>query len=126
MQTSLVSVLVASVLTLPFAIATAPSALPGLRASLSVLALGAIGTALAFVIFYRLMLDVGPARASLVSYLAPGVALFYGAVFRDEAITVASVAGLVLILGGVAIASRRRRQPLRKRATAARLSASET
>jgi drug/metabolite transporter (DMT)-like permease len=91
-----------------------------------VLALGAIGTALAFVIFYRLMLDVGPARASLVSYLAPGVALFYGAVFRDEAITLAAVAGLVLILGGVAIASRRRRQPLRKRATAARLSASET
>jgi LPXTG-motif cell wall-anchored protein len=58
--------------------------------------------------------------------LAPGVALFYGAVFRDEAITLAAVAGLVLILGGVAIASRRRRQPLRKRATAARLSASET
>jgi drug/metabolite transporter (DMT)-like permease len=125
-QTSLVSVVTASIMTLPFAIATAPSQLPGLRASLSVLALGAIGTALAFVIFYRLMLDVGPARASLVSYLAPGVALFYGAVFRDEAITVAAVAGLVLILGGVAIASRRRRQPLRKRATAARLSASET
>jgi drug/metabolite transporter (DMT)-like permease len=125
-QTSLVSVVTASIMTLPFAIATAPSQLPGLRASLSVLALGAIGTALAFVIFYRLMLDVGPARASLVSYLAPGVALFYGAVFRDEAITVAAVAGLVLILGGVAIASRRRRQPLRNRATAARLSASET
>jgi drug/metabolite transporter (DMT)-like permease len=125
-QTSLVSVVTASVMTLPFAIATAPSQLPGLRASLSVLALGAIGTALAFVIFYRLMLDVGPARASLVSYLAPGVALFYGAVFRDEAITPAAVAGLALILGGVAIASRRRRQPLRKRATAARLSASET
>src|SRR4051794_11286571 len=125
-QTALVSVVTASVMTLPFAIATAPSQLPGLRAGLSVLALGAIGTALAFVIFYRLMLDVGPARASLVSYLAPGVALFYGAVFLDEPITVAAVAGLVLILGGVAIASRRRRQPLRKRATAARLSASET
>jgi drug/metabolite transporter (DMT)-like permease len=72
-----------------------------------VLALGAVGTALAFVIFYRLMLDVGPARASLVSYLAPGVALVYGAVFRDEAITIAAVVGLVLILGGVAVASRR-------------------
>jgi drug/metabolite transporter (DMT)-like permease len=78
------------------------------------------------VIFYKLIAEVGAGRASLVSYLAPGVALFYGAIFRDEAITVAAVAGLVLILGGVAIASRRRRQPLRKRATAARLSASET
>jgi drug/metabolite transporter (DMT)-like permease len=112
-------------MTLPFAVATAPSELPGLRASLAVLALGAVGTALAFVLFYRLMLDIGPARASLVSYLAPGVALFYGAVFLGEAITVAAVAGLVLILGGVAVASRRR-QPLRKRATAARLSTSET
>jgi drug/metabolite transporter (DMT)-like permease len=125
MQTSFVSIITASLMTLPFALATAPARLPGLRASLAVLALGAIGTALAFVIFYRLMLDLGPARASLVSYLAPGVALFYGAVFLGETITVAAVAGLVLILGGVAVASRRR-QPLRKRATAARLSASET
>jgi drug/metabolite transporter (DMT)-like permease len=125
MQTSFVSIITASLMTLPFALATAPARLPGLRASLAVLALGAIGTALAFVIFYRLMLDVGPARASLVSYLAPGVALFYGAVLNGEAITVAAVAGLALILGGVAVASRRR-QPLRKRATAARLSASET
>jgi drug/metabolite transporter (DMT)-like permease len=125
MQTSFVSILTASLMTLPFAVATAPSELPGLRASLAVLALGAVGTALAFVLFYRLMLDIGPARASLVSYLAPGVALFYGAVFLGEAITVAAVAGLVLILGGVAVASRRR-QPLRKRATAARLSTSET
>jgi drug/metabolite transporter (DMT)-like permease len=125
MQTSFVSIITASLMTLPFALATAPARLPGLRASLAVLALGAIGTALAFVIFYRLMLDVGPARASLVSYLAPGVALFYGAVLNGEAITVAAVAGLALILAGVAVASRRR-QPLRKRATAARLSASET
>jgi drug/metabolite transporter (DMT)-like permease len=126
MQTSFVSILTAALMTLPFAVATAPSQLPGLRASLAVLALGAVGTALAFVLFYRLMLDLGPARASLVSYLAPGVALFYGAVFLGEAITVAAVAGLVLILSGVAVASRRRRQPLRKRATAARLSTSET
>ena len=50
-----------------------------------------------------------PARAALVSYLAPGVALFYGAMFLDEAITVAAVVGLALILGGVAIASRPKR-----------------
>jgi len=71
-------------------------------------ALGAVGTALAFVIFYKLIAEVGAGRASLVSYLAPGVALFYGAVFLDEAITAAAVAGLVLILGGVALASSRR------------------
>jgi drug/metabolite transporter (DMT)-like permease len=109
MQTSFVSVTTASLMTLPFAIATAPGSLPGLRAGLAVLGLGAVGTALAFVIFYKLMLEIGPARASLVSYLAPGVALFYGALALGEAITVPAVAGLALILGGVAIASRPRR-----------------
>ncbi|HEX2410914.1 MAG TPA: DMT family transporter [Solirubrobacteraceae bacterium] len=108
MQASFVSISVAAITTLPIAVATAPSEVPGLRAILAVLVLGAVGTALAFVIFYKLIAETGAGRASLVSYLAPGVALFYGAVFLDEAITVAAIAGLVLILGGVALASRRR------------------
>jgi drug/metabolite transporter (DMT)-like permease len=53
------------------------------------------------------MLEIGPARASLVSYLAPGVALLYGALLLGEAVTPAAIAGLVLILAGVAVASRR-------------------
>jgi drug/metabolite transporter (DMT)-like permease len=112
MQTSFVSLSTASLITLPVAIATAPSETPGLRAVLALVALGAIGTALAFVIFYKLIAEIGAGRASLVSYLAPGVALFYGAIFLDEAITVAAIGGLVLILGGVAIASRRKPEPI--------------
>jgi drug/metabolite transporter (DMT)-like permease len=106
MQTSFVSITVATVLTFPFALTTLPDAAPGARAVLSVVALGALGTALAFVIFYKLINEVGAGRASLVAYLAPGIALFYGALLLDEAITAAAVAGLVLILGGVALASR--------------------
>jgi len=109
MQTSLVSIAVATVVTFPFAMATLPDALPGARAIASVVALGALGTALGFVIFYKLINEVGAGRASLVSYLAPGVALFYGALLLDEAITPAALAGLVLILAGVALASRRAR-----------------
>jgi drug/metabolite transporter (DMT)-like permease len=106
---SFISITVGAVLTLPIALATLPSELPGLRASLAVLALGVVGTALAFVIFYKLIAETGAARAALVSYLAPGVALIYGALLLDEQITVASVVGLALILGGVALASRQRR-----------------
>src|SRR4051794_38799839 len=108
-QTSWISVTLAGVMTLPVAIATTPGHTPTVGATASLVALGVVGTALAFVIYYELIAGIGAARAALVSYLAPGVALFYGAVFRDEAITVAAVAGLVLILGGVAIASRPKR-----------------
>jgi drug/metabolite transporter (DMT)-like permease len=110
-QTSFVSVTGAALLTLPLAAVGAPTEMPGTRALLAVVALGVVGTALAFIIFYRLIAEAGAGRASLVSYLAPGVALFYGAVLLDEAITPAAVAGLVLILGGVALASRRAGTP---------------
>jgi drug/metabolite transporter (DMT)-like permease len=113
MQTSWISVTVAGVMCLPLAIATTPGHTPDAGSISALVALGAIGTAIAFVIYYKLITEVGAGRAALVSYLAPGVALFYGAVFRDEAITVAAVLGLVLILGGVAIASRPRRVTVR-------------
>ena len=111
MQSSLVSIAVAAVLTLPAAIATLPAEAPGARAVLSVVALGAVGTALGFVIFYVLINEAGAGRASLVSYLAPGFALFYGALALGEPITVAALGGLALILAGVALASRTSRRP---------------
>jgi drug/metabolite transporter (DMT)-like permease len=111
MQTSWISVSVAGVVTLPVALATTPGHTPTAGATAALLVLGVVGTALAFVIFYKLITEVGAGRASLVSYLAPGVALFYGAVFRDEAITVAAVGGLILILGGVYVVASRGRGP---------------
>lgn len=109
--TSFTSIAAAAVMTLPLALFTLPADAPGLRAGLAVVALGVLGTALAFVIFYRLIAEVGAGRASLVSYLAPAVALFYGALLLDERITPVAIAGLALILGGVALASRRREAP---------------
>jgi drug/metabolite transporter (DMT)-like permease len=111
MQTSLISISIASLLTLPFAGFTLPHEVPGARAIAAVVVLGLGGTATAFVIYYKLMREVGAARASLVSYLAPGVALLYGALLLGERITLAAIGGLVVILAGVAIAARPRRGP---------------
>jgi drug/metabolite transporter (DMT)-like permease len=112
--TSCFSIGAGALITLPFALADLPSRAPGLCAVLALVVLGAVGTALAFVIFYRLIGELGATRASLVAYLAPPVALAYGATLLDERITLGAIAGLVLILAGVALASRSRsgaRQP---------------
>ena len=92
--------IVASVMLLPPAIATAPDATPGLGPLAAVAALGVVGTGIAFVIFYGLISSVGPARAFLVTYIAPAWAVVYGAIFLSEEITVVTILGLALILAG--------------------------
>ena len=109
--TSFFSVGAGALITLPPALADLPSEAPGLRAVLALVGLGALGTAAAFVIFYKLIGELGAGRAALVSYLAPPVALAYGAALLDEPITPGAIAGMVLILAGVALASRRRPKP---------------
>ena len=74
--------------------------MPGLGPVAAVAALGVLGTGIAFAIFYSLIGWVGPARTFIVTYIAPAFAVVYGAFFLDEQITVATMAGLALIVGG--------------------------
>lgn len=90
----------ATLLLTPFAIADAPSEVPGLGPVLAVVALGVIGTGLAFAIFFGLMTTIGPARTFIVTYLSPAFAVVYGALLLDEPVSAATLAGLALILGG--------------------------
>jgi drug/metabolite transporter (DMT)-like permease len=91
---------VAALVTLPLGLMHIPSEAPGFEAMASVLTLGVVCTGIAFVFFHSLIASEGPAKASLVSYVAPVFSVFYGVVLLDEAFTVATAAGLVLILGG--------------------------
>lgn len=104
---SVVSLGAGALLCLVPALLTQHAGAPGLRAVLAVLALGVTHTALAFVIFYKLIGEVGAGRSALVTYLSPGFALVYGAVLLDERVTVVALIGFALILAGVALASRR-------------------
>ena len=84
----------------PVAGFSVPSEAPSLEAVGSLAALGVLGTGISFVLFYDLIDTVGPAKASLVAYIAPGFAVMYGVVLLDESFTAATAAGLLLIVGG--------------------------
>ncbi len=71
----------------------------------SLVLLGAGGTGIAFWIYYTLIAEIGPGRASLVAYIAPGFAVLYGATLLSEPITVGAILGLVLILAGSWVAA---------------------
>lgn len=105
---------IAVVLSTPAAIATAPDSVPGLGPLAAVAGLGILGTGIAFAIFYGLIARAGPSRTFVVTYLAPGFAVVYGAAFLDESIAVATIAGLVLILAGSYLAAEGR-LPWRRR-----------
>jgi len=90
---------VSTVLMAPAALLSLPTS-AGADSIGALLALGILGTGVAFLLFYSLIAEIGPARASIVAYLAPVFAVFYGVALLDEAITAATIGGLVLILAG--------------------------
>jgi drug/metabolite transporter (DMT)-like permease len=90
---------------LPFGVAQAPGELPGWEAAGAVLALGLAGTGAGILIFMKIISDYGSFRAGLVTYLLPVTALLYGAFLLDEQVTGWMIAGLLLILSGVALGS---------------------
>jgi drug/metabolite transporter (DMT)-like permease len=94
------TLVVSAVVTSPLLVASPPSGSLPLDSVASLLALGAGGTGLAFVLYYTLIADVGPARASMVGYVAPAFSIVYGVVLLGESVTVAAIGGLVLILAG--------------------------
>jgi drug/metabolite transporter (DMT)-like permease len=74
---------------------------------LATMAVGFLGTGLAFVMMARLAGSVGPTRSAFITYLIPVVALVLGVVFRDEIISPIAIGGVVLVIAGALLASRR-------------------
>lgn len=107
---SAVSAGLATAMLTPAALLQWPAHLPSTGVILALLGLGVLCTALAFVLWFFLIQDAGPARATLVPYVNPIVAVLAGAVVLHESVGTAAIAGMVLILGGSWLATRNGRR----------------
>jgi len=99
------SMLAAGFILLPFAIVQQPDEVPGWQAFASIAALAVLGTAIAQIVFFRMLPTFGIRRISLVAYIMPGFAIVFGALFLSETVTWPMLVGLALILLGVALGS---------------------
>jgi drug/metabolite transporter (DMT)-like permease len=91
---------VSTVVLLPLAILNPPGGGVPFKAWGSVVVLGIVCTAVALVVFFVLLTEAGPSRASVITYINPVVAVALGVAFLDESLGAASVLGLALILSG--------------------------
>ena len=104
-------VLGATVLLAPAAIVTTidHGEMPSARQVGALVLLGVLGSGVAYVLSFRIVADMGPTVASLVTYIIPVVALGVGALVVDESITLRTVIGGAIIVGSVALVTRARR-----------------
>jgi drug/metabolite transporter (DMT)-like permease len=96
----------AALLLLPFAVLAWPAQMPGMRDWAAAFALGVLCTGAAYVVYFRLVARIGPARAMTVTYLIPAFAMLWGGLFLGEPVTASMLTGCVVILAGTALASR--------------------
>ena len=106
--TSFFALSVASLLTLPPALITAPRELPGARAALAVIALGLLCTAVAFMLYYWLVRNMDVTKTMLIALVTPLAAVLLGVVALGEEVSWRTVAGGAVIMSGVALVVLRR------------------
>jgi len=98
---------ITSIIYLPLMLTNLPTHMPQASVIWSVLLLGLFPTALAFILFFKLMPEIGPARASLVTYLNTAFAVLLGVILLGEPLTLGIEVGLPLVLIGSYFASRK-------------------
>jgi len=91
----------------PLGLTQLPETIPSLQVMGSVAGLGVICTALAFVLFFELIAEAGPVRATVITYVNPAVALALGVLILGEPFTLGAAIGFLLILLGSVLSTRR-------------------
>lgn len=93
----------AAAILLPLAAATLPGDTPSLNVVFSVFALALLSTALAYLLYFRLITNVGPTKTLSVTFLVPVFGVIFGVLFLDEPFGLGTLAGMGIILAGVAL-----------------------
>jgi len=91
----------------PLGLTHLPAAMPPPQVLLALGLLGVVCTALAFLLFFALIAEVGPVRATVITYVNPAVALALGVALLGEPLTIGAGVGFALILAGLFLATRR-------------------
>ena len=101
-----VSLALCAVVYVPIAAVQLPSVMPSANVLAAVLILAVVCTAAAFLVFAALIGEVGPVRATIITYINPGVAALLGVLVLHEDFTAVMGAGFVLVIAGSALATR--------------------
>jgi len=101
------SLLLTALFYTPLALPQLPRAMPSGQVLIAVTTLAVMCTALAFLLFFALIGEVGPMRATVITYFNPAVALLLGVTLLHEPFTLGAVVGFSLILIGSVLATRR-------------------
>jgi drug/metabolite transporter (DMT)-like permease len=102
-----ISLALTALVYLPVGLAQAPSSWPSTKVVLAVCGLAVVCTAVAFLVFFALIAEIGPTRSTVITYVNPAVAVLLGVTLLDESFTAATAAGFALILAGSVLATRR-------------------
>jgi drug/metabolite transporter (DMT)-like permease len=92
----------------PVGLLQLPVGLPSPQVLVAVAVLGVVCTALAFLLFFALIAEVGPLRAQAITYVNPAVALALGVALLGEPFTLGAAVGFALIVIGLLLATGRR------------------
>ena len=106
------SLVLSAVVYAPFAAFRWPSSTPSAHVVESVLGLAVVCTALAFLVFFALIREMGPVRATVITYVNPAVAAVLGVAILSENVTGGMLVGFALILAGSILATGRGPEPV--------------
>lgn len=105
LRTTTVSLATSTICLAPVALLFLPAQMPSMKSWLAVAALAVLSTGLAYLLYYRLIERVGPARAVAVTFLIPAFGILWGSLFLDEQLSLRMLLATPIILAGTALST---------------------